>query len=61
MTQGRFSVRRCEGLARGQRLLADAVRPLTYKADPNLFGLLDYEDEHSFLDPLPSPLSPAGR
>ena len=52
MTQRRFSVWRREGLARGQRRLADTVRLLIYKADPDLFGLLDYEDDDSFLDPL---------
>jgi hypothetical protein len=52
MTQGRFSVWRREGLARGQRRLADTVRLLIYKADPDLFDFLDYEDDDSFLDPL---------
>jgi hypothetical protein len=43
MSQERFSVWRREGVARGQRRLADTVRLLIYKADPDLFGLLDYD------------------
>jgi hypothetical protein len=52
MLDERFALWRREGLARGQRKLAQAIRLLVYKAEPALFDLLDYEDDDCFLDPL---------
>jgi hypothetical protein len=34
-----------------QTALADTVRALVYKSDPSLFERLDFEDDHTFLEP----------
>lgn len=34
-----------------QTALADTVRALVYKTDPSLFERLDFEDDHTFLEP----------
>jgi hypothetical protein len=52
MIANRFAIWRREASARGQRQLADTLRLLVYKADPNLFDGLDYENDDHFLDPL---------
>jgi hypothetical protein len=39
-------------LKSGQSALADTIRLLVYKTDPALFDLLDFSDDHTFLEPL---------
>lgn len=38
--------------AEGQHQLADVIRKLLYRTAPDLFGLLDFQDDRPFLEPL---------
>src|SRR5215218_10017232 len=52
MTRDRFDTWRRGGVIRGQHQLADNIRLLIYKADADLFGKMDFDNDHQFLEPL---------
>jgi HEXXH motif-containing protein len=52
MKRDRFEAWQRAGVAKGQHQLADTLRLLVYKADPDLFDQLDFDSARCFLDPL---------